>query len=82
MSPVKCPCCGAHLLLCDAAATPHAPKPWAHDTPIHALPVSTRAKHIVNDESMGQRRQSLGPNQSLPHRRRRGRSVRQRASSH
>jgi DNA-directed RNA polymerase alpha subunit len=50
MLPVKCPCCGAHLLLCDATATPHAPKPWADDTPIHALPVSTRAKDIVNDE--------------------------------
>jgi hypothetical protein len=51
MLPVKCPRCGAHLLLCDAAATPSAPKSWADDTPIHALPIGARAKHVVNDQS-------------------------------
>ena len=49
MKPVKCPRCGAPLLLCDA--TQRAPKPWAADTPIGDLPVSTRAKHIVNDST-------------------------------
>ena len=46
---MRCPRCGAHLLLCDATAAPHAPKPWADDTLIAHLPVSARAKHIVND---------------------------------
>ena len=49
MKPVMCPRCGAHLLLCDAAVAPRAPKPWAADTLINHLPVSARAKHIVND---------------------------------
>jgi DNA-directed RNA polymerase alpha subunit len=49
MKPVKCPRCGAALLLCDATVAPRAPKPWADDTRIDDLPVSTRAKHIVND---------------------------------
>ena len=49
MKPVNCPRCGAHLLLCDAATDPRAPKPWAADTRIEDLPVSARAKHIVND---------------------------------
>lgn len=49
MKPVNCPRCGAHLLLCDAVTTPRAPKPWAAETPIHDLPVSARAKNIVND---------------------------------
>ena len=35
-------------MLCDAAAAPRAPKPWAA-TLINDLPVSVRAKHIVND---------------------------------
>ena len=47
---MKCPRCGASLLLCDAEAAPHAPQPWAADTPIGHLPVSARAKHIVNDQ--------------------------------
>src|SRR4249920_2258381 len=52
MKPVKCPRCGAALLLCDATASPGAPKPWADDTPIDRLPVSTRAKyHILNDST-------------------------------
>ena len=49
MKPVKCPRCGAALLLCDATASPGAPKPWADDTPIGALPVGARAKNIVKD---------------------------------
>ena len=49
MKPVNCPRCGAPLLLCDAAVDPRAPKPWAAETPIRHLPVSTRAKNIVND---------------------------------
>jgi hypothetical protein len=49
MKPVNCPRCGAALLLCDATAAPRAPKPWADDTRINDLPVSARAKHIVND---------------------------------
>ena len=49
MKPVNCPRCGAYLLLCDAAAAPRAPKPWAADTRIDDLPVSARAKNIVND---------------------------------
>ena len=50
MKPVKCPRCGAPLVLCDAAASPRVPKPWAADTPIGHLSVSARAKHIVNAE--------------------------------
>jgi hypothetical protein len=49
VKPVNCPRCGAHLLLCDAATTPRAPKPWAADTRIDDLPVGARAKNIVND---------------------------------
>ena len=51
MQSAKCPRCGAALVLAlyDATTTPHAPKPWAADTPIDALPVGTRAKHITND---------------------------------
>jgi hypothetical protein len=43
---MKCPRCGASLLLCDATA---APKPWADDTRITDLPVCARAKNIVKD---------------------------------
>jgi hypothetical protein len=46
MKPVNCPRCGAPLLLC---AVPRAPKAWAADTPIHDLPISARAKNIMND---------------------------------
>ena len=49
MRPVNCPRCGAHLLLCDAAVAPRAPKPWPADTRIEDLPVGARAKHIVDD---------------------------------
>jgi hypothetical protein len=49
MRPVDCPRCGASLLLCDATAAPHAPKPWADGTPIEDLPVGARARNIVND---------------------------------
>jgi hypothetical protein len=51
MKPVNCPRCGAFLLLCDAAAAPRAPKPWADDTRINDLPVSARAKNIVNNST-------------------------------
>ena len=50
MKPVKCPRCGTPLLLCDAEAAPHAPQPWAADTPIGHLPVGARAQNIVNDQ--------------------------------
>jgi hypothetical protein len=49
---VKCPRCGADLLLCLAGElAPREPVVWASDTPIKDLPFLARGKHALENDS-------------------------------